>query len=194
MDLRNRVYSVLVVSAAENVNSALSDLLPETKYNPVHTVTSISAAKRSVAETSYDYVIINAPLPDDIGTGFAVDTAHSSGTVVLMMVRSEIYADIYYKAVEHGVFVLSKPTSKPTIAMALSWMASVRERLRRSEKRTISIEDKMAEIRIVNKAKWILIAELHMDEPAAHRYIEKQAMDRCISKRAVAEEIIKTYT
>ena len=52
----------------------------------------------------------------------------------------------------------------------------------------------MAEIRLVNKAKWLLIGELHMDEPDAHRYIEKQAMDRCISRREIAEEIIKTYS
>lgn len=32
-----------------------------------------------------------------------------------------------------------------------------------------------------------------MEEPDAHRYIEKQAMDRCISKREVAQERIKTY-
>ena len=41
---------------------------------------------------------------------------------------------------------------------------------------------------------WILISELSLSEPEAHRYIEKQAMDRCISKRTIAEEIIKTYT
>ena len=51
----------------------------------------------------------------------------------------------------------------------------------------------MEEIRIVNRAKWLLISELKMDEQGAHRYIEKQAMDRCISKRIVAEEIMKTY-
>ena len=51
----------------------------------------------------------------------------------------------------------------------------------------------MNEIRLVNRAKWLLISEVKMDEPSAHRYIEKQAMDRCISKREVAEEIIKTY-
>ena len=77
---------------------------------------------------------------------------------------------------------------------ALSWLSSARERLRRFEKKTLSIEEKMAEIRIVNQAKWILITELHMDEPSAHRYIEKQAMDRCVSKREVAKEIIKTYS
>lgn len=51
----------------------------------------------------------------------------------------------------------------------------------------------MEEIRIVNRAKWLLISEIKMDEQNAHRYIEKQAMDRCISKRKIAEEIIKTY-
>lgn len=78
--------------------------------------------------------------------------------------------------------------------MALNWMASTRERLRKNEKRTLTIEEKMEEIRLVNRAKWLLISELKMDEQGAHRYIEKQAMDRCIAKKVVAKEIIKTYT
>lgn len=32
----------------------------------------------------------------------------------------------------------------------------------------------MAEIRLVNKAKWFLISELSMSEPEAHRYIENR--------------------
>ncbi|MBR6583920.1 MAG: ANTAR domain-containing protein, partial [Treponema sp.] len=76
----------------------------------------------------------------------------------------------------------------------LNWLESARERLRQFEKKTISIEDKMAEIRLVNKAKWLLISELKMSEPDAHRYVEKQAMDRCVSRRFIAEEIIKTYS
>ena len=68
------------------------------------------------------------------------------------------------------------------------------ERLRRLEKKTLSVEEKMEEIRVVNRAKWLLISALQMEEPQAHRYIEKQAMDHSISKREVAEEIIRTYT
>ena len=52
----------------------------------------------------------------------------------------------------------------------------------------------MKEIRMINKAKWLLISQLKMDEPQAHRYLEKQAMDRCITKRQMAEEIIQIYT
>ena len=51
----------------------------------------------------------------------------------------------------------------------------------------------MEEIRIVNRAKWILISEIKMGEADAHRYIEKQAMDLRTSKRRVAEDIIQTY-
>lgn len=148
----------------------------------------------SLKERVYDYVIINSPLPDDTGTRFAIDTCKSKNTVVLLLVRAELHAEIYDQVAEHGVFTLSKPTSKPTMITALGWMSSARERLRKAEKKTLSIEEKMEEIRLVNRAKWLLISEIKMDEPGAHRYIEKQAMDRCISKREVAEEIIKTYS
>jgi len=168
-------------------------LLPESKYAPVRFAASISAAKRAFAERAFDYVIINSPLPDDSGTNFAIDTCNSKGTVVLLMVRSELHAEIYDKVAEHGVFTLPKPTPRPMIVTALSWMASARERLRKLEIKTLSIEEKMEEIRIVNRAKWLLITELKMDEPDAHRYIEKQAMDRCVSKREIAEGIIKMY-
>ena len=193
MSLKERVYSVLIVSAAESFNDTLSALLPSSKYSPTHFVSNISAAKRVLAERAFDFVIINSPLPDDIGTRFAIDTGSSKETVVLLMVRAELQAEIYDKVAEHGVFVLPKPTSKPTMAIALSWLSSAREKLRKTEKKTLSIEEKMEEIRIVNRAKWLLISELKMDEQGAHRYIEKQALDRCISKRIVAEEIIKTY-
>ena len=194
MSLKERVYSVLIVSAAEGFHDALSSLLPPGKYSPICFVPSVSAAKRAYAERSFDYVIINSPLPDDIGTRFAIDTCNAKGTVVLLMVRAELHAEIYDKVAEHGVFTLPKPTSKPTLSTALNWMSSARERLRKSEKKTLSIEEKMEEIRIVNRAKWLLISELKMDEQGAHRYIEKQAMDRCVSKKVIAEEIIKTYS
>jgi response regulator NasT len=73
-------------------------------------------------------------------------------------------------------------------------MISARERLRKAEEKTVSIEMKMKEIRTVNRAKWMLIDKLGMDEPAAHRYIEKQAMDTCATRLQTAESIISRYS
>ena len=193
MSLKERVYSVLIVSAAESFNEALSALLPNSKYSPTHFVSNISAAKRMLAERSYDFVFINSPLPDNVGMRFAIDAGNNKETVVLFMVRAELYDEIYDKIAQHGVFVLSMPTSKAIINTALSWLLSARERIRAQESKTHSLEEKMAEIKIVNRAKLLLISEMHMDESQAHRYIEKQAMDRCVTRKVVAEEIIKTY-
>lgn len=194
MSLKERIYSVLIVSASESLNASFKALLSRNKYDPIHTVPDISTAKRAFAERAYDFVIINSPLPDDNGTRFSIDCCNEKSTVVLLLIRAEFYDEIFDKVAEHGVFTLPKPLSKPTVLVALGWLSSARERLRKSERKTLSIEEKMEEIRIVNRAKWLLIGELKKDEAAAHRYIEKQAMDRCISKREVAEEIIKKYS
>ena len=183
MSLKERCYSVLVVSAAEKLNIALSDILPESRYQPIKIVSSVNEGKRVWSERSYDFVIINSPLPDDAGIRFAIDLGNAKGTVVLLCVRAELHDVIRERVSEYGVFTLSKPLSRPVLSLALNWMASTRERLRKLEKKTLSVEEKMEEIRLFNRAKWLLISELKMDEPQAHHYIEKQAMDRCISKK-----------
>ncbi len=193
MNLKERIYSVLAVSAAEKLNTSLPSLLPESHYSPLQIVTSVSAARRALVDHQFDFVIINSPLPDDAGTRFAIDVCNSSGTVVLLLTRADVYDDLRDKVVRHGVFTLPRPVSRPVLDIALEWMESCRERLGRLEKKTLSVEEKMAEIRIADRAKWLLITNLNMDEPQAHRYLEKQAMDRCVSRREVAEEIIRTY-
>lgn len=194
MNLETRIYSVLVVSSSETFNNAALELLPRSNYQPICFTSNVSEAKRYLAERNFDFVIINSPLPDDNGTRFAIDCCRSMTTAVLLLVRSDIHAEVYTKVVSHGVFTLPKPTSKVIMAQALSWLASARERLRRLEKKTLSVEERMEEIRIVNRAKILLVSTLHMTEPEAHRYIEKQAMDTCVSKREIAEGIIKTYS
>lgn len=194
MSLEERIYSVLVVSSSQAFNHAVQEQLPPSYYQPVCFTANISEAKRYFAERSFDFVIINAPLPDDNGTRFAIDCCRSMTTAVLLLARTEVHAEIHSKVVSHGVFTLQKPTSRTMMAQALSWLASARERLRKLEKKTLSVEERMEEIRIVNRAKILLVSQLHMTEPEAHRYIEKQAMDTCISKREIAERIIKTYS
>ena len=194
MSLQEQIYSVLVVSASDAFNSTLIPLLPDSKFYPVRFETSVNAAKRALAGRTYDFVVINSPLPDDAGVRFAMDLSGLKSSVALLMVRSDVYAPTYNRVAEYGVYVLPKPTSKPIVSQAIDWMIATRERLKKFEKKTVSTEEKMQEIRIVNRAKWVLIDSLKMTEADAHRYIEKQAMDRCISKREIAEEIIKTYS
>lgn len=193
MSLQKRGYSVLVVSSSESFNTSLGELISGSSYSPVKYVNNISAAKRAFSERLYDLVIINSPLPDDAGLRFSIDISSETEAVALFIVRNEMKSEVAERVTPYGVFTLGKPFSRATMENAVCWMETARERLKKSAKKTLSIEEKMEEIRLVNRAKWVLITELKMDEPGAHRFIEKQAMDRCVTKSEVAADIIKTY-
>lgn len=193
MPLKEHIYSVLVVSASETFNGQMTSLLTESVYNPVHTAGSINAAQRKILERSYDLIIINTPLPDDFGVKFAIDVTSSTPSVVMLFVRSDLYPAVYSKICDYGVFSARKPVSPQFIVQSLDWLKATRERLRRMESKTLTLEEKMQEIKIVNRAKWALINSLGMTEADAHRYIEKQAMDRCVTRREIAEDVLSTY-
>ncbi len=190
MVFQEQTYSVLIVTASERFVSSMMPLLPPTDYWPVDTARSEAEARRKLVERDFDMVLINAPLPDDFGMRLAVDICGSSGAGVLLLVKNELFNDIYAKVVGYGVITLAKPTNQQMVAQSLGVLCATRERMRRMEARQATVEEKIQEIRLVNRAKWLLIQDRGMTEPDAHRYIEKEAMDRRLSRRAVAEEII----
>lgn len=194
MVFSTETYSVLIVSNQHRFNEALTPMLPPSEYYPVCISTNIASARREMLSRSFDFVIINAPLPDDPGTRFAIDASNRSDTVVLLLLRAENFEEVNERVISHGVFTLQVPFSAGTIRQCLKWMISARERLRKMATNNLSVEEKMEEIRLVNRAKWILIEQLKMNEADAHRHIEKQAMNRCTSKKEIALSIIKTYT
>ncbi len=194
MSLQERVYSVLIVSASEKFQSSILSLLPESSYSPIITAASVGEAERDRNQRDFDFIFINSPLPDDAGIRFAVDCCRAGGTVAVLFAAAALYEQVLARVAEHGVFVLPRPIPRDAILRGLNWMTAARERLRNYEKKVQPIEEKMEEIRLVNRAKWLLISELKMSEADAHHYITHQAMDRCASKRAVAEEIIRLYS
>ena len=185
---------ILLVSATEKSRTMLSQFLTSCGVQAQLAPASSGAeARRMLVDGSFDLILINTPLPDEFGTELALDVCEGSGTGVLLLVKAEHYADIHSRVSQYGVLVISKPTNSQAVSQSLTLLCGTRERLRRMEQKTASIEEKMEEIRIVNRAKCLLIEQLKMTEKEAHRYIEKQAMDRCVTRRTIAENIISTY-
>ncbi len=194
MVFQERTYAVLIVSASEKFTTATRALLPPTDYWPVETVRSAGGARRRLMEERYDLVIVHSPLPDEFGSRLAADVCRSPSAGALLLVRQEVYDDVYAKVMEDGVMVLPTPTTERMVAQTLRMMCASRERLRRLEEKQTTVEEKIEEIRIVNRAKWLLIDRLGMREEEAHRYLEKQAMDLRLPVRKAAENVILTYS
>lgn len=194
MIFREQTYSVLIVSASDKFNTATLPLLPSNIFWPVHTVDSAGEARRKLPDMDYDMVLVNTPLPDEFGTYLAEDICTSYNAGVLMFVKGDMYDEIFAEVVSYGAMVLPKPTSTQMVSQSLRMLCSSRERMKAMEARQATVEDKIKEIRIINKAKWLLIDNLKMTEEQAHHYIEKQAMNQRMTRLEAAENVIRTYS
>ena len=186
-------YSVLLVSASDKFNHAIMGLLPVSEYWPIEVVKSVSGARQSLMDHDYDLVLINAPLPDDFGLELSEDICRDTQSGVLLMVRRELSDEVHAEAVRFGVVTLEKPTNEGMLSQSLRVLCATRERMRIASRRQLSVEEKVKELRLVNRAKWLLIEHRQMTEPQAHRYLEEQAMERRMTKRQAAEEILREY-
>ena len=191
MVFRDYTYSVLIVSASEKLNTALQKLLPVNTYWPVETVSNISVARRRLSEHSFDIVIVNAPLPDDFGTRLAIDIVSTTESGVLLLVSGDVYEEVCARVEEHGVLTISKPVTERGLAQSLHMTCAMIERMKRMAERQKTVDEKIEEIRLINRAKWHLIEHAGMTEPEAHKYIEKVSMDQRLPKRKVAEMILE---
>lgn len=185
-------YYAMIVSAGEKTEKSISPILSSDGFTRTVAVSTAGTARKLVADSMVDLAIINSPLPDDFGTQLALDLAERNISV-LIFVNRDISDQVASKVEPAGVVVLAKPVSRPELIQSIKILKVMRSKLRSLEERAVTVETKMKEISLVNRAKWLLIDRLKMSEEEAHRYIEKSAMDDCVSKSVIAQGIIKTY-
>ena len=186
------IYRVLIAGANDRTFDSLRELLPPDSYEPPLRAGSAGEAKRMLLETDVDLVILNAPLRDEFGTQLALNLAQDN-LCVLMLVPAESFDAVCYKVEDEGILTLSKPVSRSGLLGAIKLLTAMRGKLRKLDRQNQALQKKMQDIRTVNRAKWLLIEIKRMTENEAHYYIEKQAMDMRLSRREVAENIIRTY-
>jgi len=92
-----------------------------------------------------------------------------------------------------GVLTISSPVDKSVLRMALVLAKSAQNRIRHMQAENTQLKQRIEDIRLINRAKYILISCLNMSEQDAHKYIERHAMDTRSTRRAVAEGILRTY-
>ena len=157
------------------------------------TVFSGADAQKLLNEKEYDVVIINAPLKDQFGDELAENIVKDTCAGVILLVKSEIFDQVSFSMGKIGVLCLSKPISSQMFTQGISLAFAVRERLKNTARKTESLKEKMEEIKLISRAKLLLITKLSFTEEEAHKYIEKPAMDRCVKRSVIAYDIIKTY-
>ena len=140
-----------------------------------------------------DGVLIAEPIAGSSGRELALQLKKRHCMAVLLLAAPE-HADTDAALLEQsGVLVLPNDAPESLIVQTIRLLTAVRIQLEQMQHKTEKLEAKVADIRIINRAKLLLVQHLQMTETEAHKYIEKQAMDTSMRRRTIAENIIRTY-
>lgn len=184
---------VLVVSSSKKGCETLTELLKKQSFKSIIVTNSGSQARRTLREASFDLLVINAPLSDELGYELALMAVETTNTGVLLLVKNDLADEARARVEDFGVFVVTKPLSPEFFYQALKLVQASRRRLIGLKEENTVLQKQIQDIRLVNRAKCVLIQYLSMTEPQAHKYIERQAMDQRASKSEVAQGILRTY-
>ena len=187
--MNSDVHSVLAVTKDQKISSLISLLLVQPVFD-LKIVQNINEARLCSSEKFYSIIIIDSS--DIEASDFAIDISNSS-SVVMVLVPSENFDQISYRMEPYGILTMSVPFDQVYFYNMMEAAIAVSYKIRFFTNQTIKLKEKMEEIRLINRAKMLLMQNLSMTEDNAHKYIEKEAMNRCVKKIAIAEEVIKSY-
>lgn len=183
----------LIISKTEASIKAAASLLEGGGWNELQCSADVSDAKRKLNEGSFELIIINAPLKDENGLSFSRWCAENTKACVVLSIRKEKYLDAFDMVSKYGVLVISKPVNVRLFKNLVEFSIGYRNRLTESAQEAEKLKSELEEVKIVNRAKLLLMQCLAMSETQAHRYIEKQAMNMRTSKLKIAKQVIRTY-
>lgn len=171
-------------------DSKLSSQIKSVMIAPLFALTEISdlnEARRQLMEESFKIILVD--FADGSGLDFATDISESNSTI-LLLIPNEHFDHISYKVEPYGILPITKPFDQFYFYNMIKIALAVQAKIDRLLFQNIKLKNKMEEIRIVNRAKMVLMSHKNMTEEEAHRYIEQTAMNRCMKKIDLAKEII----
>ena len=185
--------SALIISNSEKNIAQIKELLGVAMINQIVAVTSCAEARRMLLDREFGLVLIISPLKDETGELLSIDIASKGLSQVILVVDSEYYDEMSANTENDGVLTLKKPLSKSVLWATLKLARAAQNRFLKVQKENTKLKQRISDIKVVDRAKYILYSYYKMSEEEAHRYIEKQAMDMRVTRREIAENILKTY-
>jgi response regulator NasT len=150
-------------------------------------------ARTLLRANEYGLCVINMPLPDESGERLAREIMETPYGEALLLIPAKAYDVVRARMEPLGVITVSKPLQRALFENALKIIDALQRRADALRGENRRLTKKLEDARIIDRAKCLLVSCLSMTEPEAHRYIEKRAMDTRVSRREIADEILKTY-
>ncbi|MGH3587909.1 MAG: ANTAR domain-containing response regulator [Pseudonocardia sp.] len=181
---------VLVVEDEALIRLDLTEMLTEEGYVIAGEAGDGEQAVALARELAPDLVIMDVKMPK-------MDGIEAAGAIVeekiapVVMLTAFSQRDLIEQARDAGAMAyLVKPFARHELVPAIELAVSRFAEKRALEDEVATLNERLETRKVVDRAKGLLMTRQNMTEPEAFRWIQRTAMDRRTTMKAVAEAIV----
>jgi len=181
---------VLVVEDEALIRLDLAEMLSEEGYVVAGEAGDGEQAVEQARSLRPDLVIMDVKMPKVDGITAAASIVEERIAPVVMLTAFS-QRDLIEQARDAGAMAyLVKPFARHELVPAIELAVSRFAEKRALEDEVASLNDRLETRKVVDRAKGLLMTRQQMTEPEAFRWIQRTAMDRRTTMKAVAEAVV----
>ena len=184
---------VLVAEDEALIRLDLVEMLREEGYDVAGEAADGEEAIKLATELNPDLVILDVKMPKVDGIEAAQQIAGNRiAPVVILTAFSQ--RDLVERARDAGAMAyLVKPFAKWDLVPAIELAMSRFSELAALEQEVAGLTERLETRKVVERAKGVLMTKQGLSEPEAFRWVQRTAMDRRTTMKAVAEAVIENF-
>jgi two-component system, response regulator PdtaR len=184
---------VVVAEDEALIRLDLVEMLREEGYDVVGEAGDGEEAIRLARELRPGLIMMDIKMPGTDGLE-AARTIAGERLAPVVMLTAFSQRELVESARDAGAMAyLVKPFSKTDVVPAIELAASRYAEVAALEAEVAGLTDRLETRKAVERAKGLLMAKKRMSEPDAFRWIQRTAMDRRTTMRAVADAVVETF-
>src|ERR1700733_10093699 len=184
-------FRVVIAEDEALIRLDLKEMLEEDGYVVAGEASDGEAAVKLTESLRPDLVIMDIKMPglDGISAAERITADHLAPVVILTAFSQR---DLVLRARDAGAMAfLVKPFTKADLVPAIEIAVSRFQEFSALESEVSSLKDRLEVRKLLDRAKGVLQADRGFGEAEAFRWIQKNSMDRRMTMRAVAEEVLE---
>jgi response regulator NasT len=179
---------ILVAEDEALIRLDLVEMLTEAGYEVVAQATNGVEAIALAKEHKPDLAILDVKMPELDGISAAEQIIEIAPVLMLTAFSQK---ELVERARDAGVMAyVVKPFSIGDLTPAIEIAMSRHLQMRSLRDEVSDLHERLETRKVIDRAKGILMAALNLSEPEAFSWIQRAAMDRRISMKAVAQAVI----
>jgi response regulator NasT len=184
----NKPARILVAEDEALIRLDLVEMLTEAGYEVVAQATNGVEAIALAKEFKPDLAILDVKMPELDGISAAQEIIEISPVLMLTAFSQK---ELVERARDAGVMAyVVKPFSINDLTPAIEIAMSRHLQMRSLKAEVTDLHERLETRKVIDRAKGILMAAMNLTEPEAFGWIQRAAMDRRMSMKAVAEAVI----